>query len=294
MNPARPSMTAAIMAFHRALEMTLPPDQRICHDPLAVSFLPVEWAQLLGNREQLLAFMAEKARQFPGVNGAIVARVRFIDDAVTAMLADGLRQLVILGAGYDTRAYRLDGLETPTIVFELDDPVTQADKRAKLESAVGGLPGHVRFVPLDFTTDPLDERLAEAGYDPHQTSLFILEGLVPYLSREAFTAILSVIAQPAAVRRGVVFDYLPPSVVDGTCPWEEGKNMFREVRSHGERFRLGFENDALERLLTEKGFTVLDNINAPDLRRRYFSGDGARRPITPVFWFARAATAPAA
>jgi methyltransferase (TIGR00027 family) len=292
MNTGQPSATAAIMAFHRALEMLFPEAERVCQDPLAVKFLPPEWAGVLADREQLTALMGEKAKQFPGVNGAIVSRVRFIDDVVKQALSDGMRQLVIIGAGYDSRAYRLDGIGGRVTVFELDDSTTQRDKLAKLEAVIGKLPDHVRYIAMDVATDSIETRLAENGYHPDKKSLFVLEGLVPYIPADALTGLLTFVAGGA--QHAVVFDYLPPSVVDGTCEWVEGRNMYREVLTHGEAFRLGFNRDELDQLLRDRGFDVIENVNAPDLKARYFHGNGAQRPVTPVFWFAHAVAAGAA
>jgi methyltransferase (TIGR00027 family) len=289
MNTPQPSVTATIMAFHRALEMLYPEAERVCQDPLAVKFLPPDWAAVLRDREQLMALMGEKAKQFPGVNGAIVSRVRFIDDVVKQALSDGMEQLVIIGAGYDSRAHRMDGISGRVTVFELDDPTTQQDKLAKLEAAVGKLPDHVRYIAMDVATDSIETRLAENGYHPDKKSLFVLEGIVPYIPADTLTGLLTFISGGSQHR--VVFDYLPPSVVDGTCEWVEGRNMYREVLTHGETFRLGFNRDELDQLLRDRGFDVIENVNAPDLKTRYFRGAGAQRPVTPVFWFAHAVAA---
>jgi methyltransferase (TIGR00027 family) len=291
MKTGQPSATATIMAFHRALEMLYPESERVCLDPLAAAFLPPDWAELLHNREQLTALMGQKAKLFPGVNGAIVSRVRFIDDVVIQMLSDGLAQLVILGAGYDSRAYRVKGIDTQVTVFELDDPITQLDKLAKLEAAMGARPEHVRYIAMDLAKDSIKARLAENGYEPDRKSLFILEGLVPYIPAEALAGLLDFIAENKDARNEVVFDYLPPSVIDGTCEWVEGRNMHQEVNSHGEAFKLGFDKDALEAFLKGRGFDIVKNVNAPDLKSRYFTTASVRRPVTPVFWFAHARTA---
>ena len=290
MKPQQASVTATIMAFHRALEMLVPEKDRVCHDPLAIHFLPQDWVALMGEQETLMAFMEEKKKEFPGVNGAVVSRVRFIDDIVVESLEKGLEQLVILGAGYDSRAYRIHGSQQRVVVFEVDDPATQQDKLVKLQKALSETPSNVRFVPINFSTDSLTSRLGGYGYNPSKKTLFILEGLVPYLPIEAFESLLASIAGDEKAEHSIVFDYLPPDVIDGSSPLTEGRNMYREVKNHGERFRLGFERSQLEKFLLEKGFTVLQNINAPELKDRYFHGSSSDRPITPVFWFVHART----
>ena len=292
MDEQQASITASIMAFHRALEMLLPENDRVCHDPLAIHFLPPDWAALLQDRAKLMAFMAEKKKEFPGVNGAVVSRVRFIDGIVADALDNGMVQLVILGAGYDSRAYRIPGLRQQAIVFELDEPATQQDKRIKIEKAIKETPQHVRFVDIDLSTESLSDRLGENGYDPSKKTLFVLEGLVPYLPKAAFESVLAFITGDEQTSHTMVFDYLPPDVTDGSCLLIEGKNMYREVKAIGEEFRLGFEKDQLEKFLREKGLDVLENINAPDLKDRYFHGSSRDRPVTPVFWFAHASAQP--
>jgi len=198
---------------------------------------------------------------------------------------------VILGAGYDSRAYRVKGIDTQVTVFEINDPITQVDKLAKLESAMGTRPDHVNYIAMDFAKDSIKSRLAENGYDSDKKSLFVLEGLIPYIPAKALAGLLDFIAENKGVRNEVVFDYLPPSVIDGTCEWVEGRNMYREVNTHGETFKLGFDKDALASFLRVRGFEIVENVNAPELKSRYFRGAGSRRPVTPVFWFVHARTA---
>ena len=284
------SVTAMIMAFHRALEMLVPEGDRVCTDPLALQFLLPDWAALLQQPEQAHAFMEGKHKEFPGVNGAIVGRVRFMDDAASRALEDGIKQVVILGAGFDTRAYRLKGVDDAA-VFEVDHPATQKDKLAHVERIFGAMPPHVRFVPLDLSTQNLDQVLEKNGYDPLKPAFFILEGVTPYLPLAVLESILTFISGEKDVANQVVFDYLPPDVVDGTCPWTEAKNMVKEVNAHGEKFRLGFTKNRLEAFLGQYGFEVKENVNAPELKERYFHGTSSGRPVTPVFWFAHAVRA---
>jgi methyltransferase (TIGR00027 family) len=93
------SYTAEIMATHRAIEMVRPPEERVCQDPFAIYFISPEFAAILKNREKLTALAKDSAQKFPGINGAVVARTRFIDDVVLQHVKEGLTQIVILGAG---------------------------------------------------------------------------------------------------------------------------------------------------------------------------------------------------
>lgn len=291
MTENKASATATVMAFHRAIEMLYPEEDRVCSDPFAVSFLPPEWAALLKDIDQLKAVMEPKAKEFPGINGAVVCRVRFIDDILLEALKQGAKQVVIIGAGYDSRAFRFEGYMDSVTVFELDHPITQQDKLHKLDKNLKEKTSHISYISLDLAQEKLLERLTENGYDPCEKSIFIMEGLVPYIYLNVFEDILRLISAKGAVKNSVVFDYLPPSVVDGTSDLTEGKNMYKEVKISGEDFKLGFEPQELERLFQKYDFQVLENINAPDLRETYFHGSSSQRPISSVFWLAHGVVA---
>lgn len=92
-----------------------------------------------------------------------------------------MEQLVILGTGYDTRAYRIKGLKEKVKVFEVDHPGTQIIKKEKIREILGSLPEHVRYVSVDFEKERLGQRLIESRYDPSSKTLFVLEGLIYYI-----------------------------------------------------------------------------------------------------------------
>ncbi len=282
------SYTAGIMATHRAIEMVRPPEERVCQDPFAIHFLPPEFAAILKNREQLSALARDSAQKFPGINGAVVARVRFIDDVVLQHLREELAQIIILGAGYDSRAYRIEGIKEKVTVFEVDHPFTQQIKMQKIVEVLGESPGHVKYVPMDFVKDDLQACLLKSDYDPTKHSLFIMEGLTFYLPAETLDGILAFIAKHSGPQSAVVFDYLPPSVIDGTSDTPESKNSWIEVQRSGEQYRFGLESNELSAFLTQRGFTLKNNVNAPDCKSMYFHGQDLQREITPIFWFAHA------
>jgi methyltransferase (TIGR00027 family) len=286
------SVTAEIMAFHRATEMLRPEKERVCQDHLAIKFLPPEWVALLKDREKLIALAVENAQKMPGINGAIVARVRFIDEIVLQAVEEGLAQLVILGAGYDSRAYRMEGIKENTHVFEVDHPFTQQIKIQKLEEILGEKPGYVTFVPLEFNKDDLKICLLGNGFDPAKRTLFVMEGLTFYLPAGTLDGILAFIAKECGPHNAIVFDYLPPSVIDGTSERPEAKSARMEVESYGEPYRFGLESDKVATFLAERGFALKHNVNAPDCKDLYFRGQSQQRPITPIFWFAHAAVKP--
>ncbi len=193
-NQGRASRTAALMAVQRGLESTRPPQARLFTDPLARSFLPPSWrAALVASRIGAVRDAVEAAYDFiggPGPRASAIARTKLIDDLVE-QIAPTVEQFVLLGAGYDTRPYRLACLAS-CAVFEVDEPDTQAVKRTTLSRADVNTSGVV-FVGVDFETDDLAVALTGANYVADKPTLFVWEGVTQYLSADAVDNTLAVI-----------------------------------------------------------------------------------------------------
>src|SRR5512134_2696244 len=148
MRKQQPSLTAIGIAMARAVESEKAAEDRICDDPYARRFVPA-WLYDVFSFFLKLGYAEWRG---PGGWGFLVARDRYIDDVLRHALDQGLQQLVILGAGYDSRAYRLKELPGRVKVFEVDHPATQKAKLARLRAIFGKVPGHVAYVPIDFDT----------------------------------------------------------------------------------------------------------------------------------------------
>ena len=270
------SLTAAGIAVARAIESGKPDNERICCDPYARRFAP-GWLYFL---TVLFVKSGYAERRGPGVMGFLAARERYIDDVLQDFLDKGLQQLVILGAGYDARAYRFDGLRGHVRVFEVDHPATQADKLARVQAIFGALPAHVTFVAVDFNTQTLQKRLEESGYDPTLKTLFIWQGVTMYLTEEAVKATLCFVVQQSALGSAIVFDYLYRSVLDGVQKHDEVSNMRRYRFMTGEGLTFGIEAGTVEAFLKERGFRLVRDMDAEGLRQAYFTGRNAGRKVT--------------
>src|SRR5262245_29014500 len=172
MRAGRASRTAQHNALFRALEGRLP--RPLFDDPWAQRFLRGRYRLAGALPARAVARLID--RRWPGPRAAVCVRTRYFDDAIRQACADGLDQLVILGAGFDSRAHRLPGLERVR-VFEVDHPATQAAKRA----ALPGARGRVSYVALDFLTGRLEDALAAGGFTPGPRTLFLWEGVTNYL-----------------------------------------------------------------------------------------------------------------
>jgi methyltransferase (TIGR00027 family) len=151
MKKKQASITAQGIAFVRMVESSKPEGERICYDPLARRLISPAFYWL----GKLFINYAE--RKGPGVQAFLAIRCRYMDDYLQKCLTAGIEQLVILGAGLDSRAYRIKGLQGRVKVFEVDHPATQVVKLAKLKKILGELPAHVTYVPIDFDVETLEK-----------------------------------------------------------------------------------------------------------------------------------------
>jgi methyltransferase (TIGR00027 family) len=276
------SLTAAGIAIARGVESEKPEGERICYDPYARRFAP-GW---LYSMTALFVKMGYAERRGPGVMGFLAARERYIDDVLLSFLDNGLQQLVILGAGYDSRAYRFDRLRDHVKIFEVDHPATQTDKLAKVRTIFGTIPEYVTYVPVDFNTQTLEERLPESGYGSNLKTLYIWQGVTMYLTAEAVDDTLKFIVQHSAPGSAIVFDYIYRQVLDGIQKHGEISNMRRYRFMTGEGLIFGIEEGAVDAFLKMRGFSQVRDMDANGLKQAYFTGRNAERNITSGYGIA--------
>lgn len=287
------SITAENVAFVRALESLKPEGERICYDPYASRFLS----------PQYLVFMEMAAHDpsktpFPGVHNSLSARVRYFDDFVKKLINEGLEQLIILGAGYDTRAYRIEGLRGNVKVFEIDHPETQSVKIEKIKDIFGSLPDHVEYVSVDFETEDFGQRLLEHGYEKSQKTVFIIEGLIYYLPPKAVDEMLYFISKNSETGSAIIFDYVYESSIYRTngicgvqctaCNQNEIKNATKDMAQKGEPYKFGVKDGMLESFISQHGFSRICNVTSEDYKKIYFKGINESRPVCCLSNFAHA------
>ena len=269
------SLTAAGIAIARAIESEKPAGEWVCYDPYARRFIPAWMYCAFG------FFIKSGYAEWrsPGVNGFLVGRDRYIDDVLSDSLNNRIQQLVILGAGFDSRPYRFD-LAGRVKTYEVDHPATQKDKLAKLKAIFGKTPAQVTYVPIDFNTQSLDERLPEMGYDPRLKTLFIWQGVTMYLIAEAVDATLNFVVCNSAPNSAIVFDYIYRQGLDGSQKRSEVSSMQRYRFMSGEGMTFGIAEGSVEVFLKERGFTQGKDMNAAGLKQAYFTGVNAVRKVS--------------
>jgi methyltransferase (TIGR00027 family) len=255
MEPGRPSRTAAQNALFRALDARHPASERVAGDRFAVRFLPKEFRALAEvGRIGLLRSAVEGFidRRWPCVRGGVVARTRVIDDEISTAAAD-VEQVLILGAGFDSRAYRIAELRDLP-VFEVDHPDTQRMKRLGLTHL--SLDRGVNMVPVVFGRDELDICLTAAGFVAGLNTLVLWEGVTNYLDAKAVDSTMRLVAELQARGSPFIFTYVHKGVIDGTADFDGARTTVKAVTNVGEPFTFGFEPVEVEGYLSEHGFTL--------------------------------------
>ena len=275
MRQGHASRTAEQNALFRALESSLPPSERLFEDPFARVFLkrPLRTVARLAEVPGLRRFVPWYIdTRWPGVRTSVVARTKLIDDAITTALAQHIEQLVILGAGFDSRAYRLPGLRE-IVVFEVDHPDTQRNKRAALRHALSD-PEHVRFVAIDFRQQDLGSVIAAAGYRKSSRTFILWEGVTNYLTEAAVDATLRWCAR-ASRESLLLFTYVHRDVLTRPEAFVGTKNLFASLERSGEKLTFGIDPAELSGFLAERGLSLVSDVGAAEYRKRYY-GDAAR------------------
>ncbi|HEY6212777.1 MAG TPA: SAM-dependent methyltransferase [Vicinamibacterales bacterium] len=259
-----PSRTAQRVALRRAAHQLLDAPL-VFADPLALRIIGADDERLLtANPSHFDATAFDR-----GLRAFAAARSRLVEDRLAEAIPEGLSQLVVLGAGLDTFAYRNPYEQLR--VFEVDHPDTQAWKRARLETAGIAVPPSVSYVPVDFATDDAFDALGAAGFRDDEPSAFSWLGVVTYLTLDA---VRSTLRRIASLPRGsfVVFDY----AISRDLLAEHQRAILDEaaarVAAIGEPFVTFFHPHDLDGELREAAFSNVEQLGPAELNARYFSG----------------------
>jgi len=239
-------------------------------DHLARIFLPA-FAKAILRVPALRRFFFRRIAP-PGIYEYVMARTRLLDELFVSALDDGCPQVVLLGAGMDTRALRFRDRNHGTKVFELDIRTTQRPKLEILTRKGIPLPERLVFVSIDFNRQSLSEALLAAGYEQGQRSLFLWEGVTMYLAAEAVDDTLAFIRDSGAGSR-VALDYIYGSVLRREDRYYGEKEIFRRVSRAREGWTFGIEEGEIETFLSHRGLRLVAHHAAADLQREYLTAD---------------------
>jgi len=212
-------------------------------------------------------------RRWPGARTSGVARTRLIDDWATAAVRDGAHQVVVLGAGFDSRAWRLPPL-AGIPVFEVDHPATSQAKRCRLIAA-GLDPARIVQVAIDFDREPLAETLRSSGFDMRVRTAVIWEGVSNYLTADAVDAVL-LWASGLAAGSTLAFTYVHSGVLANPGSFEGADRILHSVARAGEAWTCGIDPAELGGRLQSLGLALVEDLGANDYRARYWRSAGCR------------------
>jgi methyltransferase (TIGR00027 family) len=262
------SRTAEITAAMRAAETHMPADLRLFDDPYAEAFLTrpaLRMATKLTGPTRV--FHRAFDRRYGGMNIEHHLRHRFYEDELAEAHRRGVRQIVLVGAGYDSLSVRR-AFEGATI-FEVDSPYTQARKRKVLADIAARPLTAVEYVPCDFETDSLSERLTAGGFDRGAACFAIWMGVSYYLTRQACEATLRDLAALSRHRSQLVYDYMGAEVIDGTTAHVGARNAAAAVAKRGEPYKLGFADGEVVAFTERFGYEVERQLRVRDLAALY-------------------------
>ncbi len=271
------SQTAMLIASLRALACFEEDLAVRGSDTLAEIFLPEDKRQPLHSPQ--IRSMIKKAVP-EGLYEYVTARTKFFDELFVNCLDSGFDQIVLLGAGYDSRAARFRDKSPGTVIYEVDAPATQQEKRRILEESGVSLPGSMVFVPVDFETDDLFGSLAVAGYDPAARTLFAWEGVTFYLSPRAVDDMLEAIRKNAAPGSLLGFDFQHIDLEHGLI----------DTQLQSEQIKFGLDVAQCAAYLKKFGFSLKEMLDAKVMADRFLtmSNGGRLGAINPVMHIALA------
>ncbi len=258
--------TALGAAVCRLIEQYQPEEIRLFDDPVVKDLVGAP-LRILFQFAGMRSFTVNQTDAItPGIYGVQVCRARYLDDAVQDALSKGTGQLVILGAGLDTRPYRLPGIERAR-VYEVDLPAVQADKKKKIAQHFGGLPGHVTYIPIDFDTQSLESVLAGTSFNRSIPTVFIWEGVTQYISEEAVRRTLAYVGT-CAPGSSIVFTYVLKSIIERRSNIPNADKMMDTVAKQSP-WVFGLEPSEMQAYLQPFHLALLADVGNADYQEKY-------------------------
>ncbi|MCM3117980.1 class I SAM-dependent methyltransferase [Neobacillus sp. MER 74] len=285
MQTRKESLTAVVSCFARGYHASTSIDP-IFNDFIAHSLLNEEEKQLIAaNWANAIAFFdQEKSETLETFDGKLmwvmnnqtipqlVSRARYAEDGLRSAIERGVKQYVILGAGFDTFALRQEKLPEDFIIYEVDHPATQAFKINRLQEIGMDIPKNVRFVPVDFKSDSLRAELKKSGFDEQQYTYFSLLGVVMYLAKKEFCQLLSSVAEMSANGSSFIFDYLDDTAFNERLASKKLTQMRQITAQTGEPMITGYDPFELDLELQDCQMLLYENLSPANIEEMYFKG----------------------
>lgn len=289
------SDTAEVAAGYRAVAGKEYPGTNIGSDCLAESFISPSH-RFLVKFGFVRKLGIKKSRKFtPGGFEYVLARTAFFDHQLLSALEKGTKQLVILGAGFDTRAHRFAKQCSGCRIIELDIATTQNRKKKCLQQAGITIPKNLTFASINFNLESLPDVLRQAGYDNELKTLFLWEGVSMYLGKAAVDATLQFVSACKNRESLLVFDYIatvPNSDVDkyyGVQTWRETWAKYRQA----EPFKFTIDDTQVASYMNEMGLRIKAHLNEQEIEEHYLPRASHKNLEKVTGWFRFVTVSPA-
>lgn len=282
------SKTAVFAALHRAIANKEFTDSSLGSDDLAAFFLPWSYKFFIKFKKIRKRVKGKFDTLLPGLHEYMIARTVFFDTLFVEAIKKETPQIVLIGAGYDSRAYRFAALNHGSEIFELDTAVIQDEKKKHLEKAKIEIPKRCTFVPVNFNKDSMGDVLSKAGYKNDQKTLFIWEGVSYYLDPESVAATLKFVAGSGHHETCIAFDY-GISVTEETAGQHYGVQTYLHTMAQkhsNERFRFSVDEGTIGQYLEKNGLNVVKHWDKKEIEEQFLSNDG-ESPLGQINGFFR-------
>jgi methyltransferase (TIGR00027 family) len=256
------SRTALATSLMRAAHTRLDPHPLI-DDSWGDRLVPETAKRAMASSDAKLDELLMRSRPYANV----IMRTRFAEDALQAAVSRGVRQYVLIGAGFDSFCLRRPAFAANLQIFEIDFPATQTLKTAQIDTCDIALPDTVHFIAADLSTESVAAALARSPFETRQLTFFSWLGVTMYLTREANLATLRSVASCSPAGSEVVFTYLDERLFQARS--ESFRELEQRVAALGEPFLSGFDPAQLAADLRDCGLDLLEDLNGKEAAARY-------------------------
>lgn len=289
----RHSETAFFAALIRAVLYKNYNNSKFGPDSLAEYFLPAFVKFFIKFKRVRTKFQAKNDKLTPGMFVYMLARTAFFDDAFKDALNAEIPQIVLLGAGYDTRPYRFAGSKNATRIFELDISTTQERKKTCLKKHRIDVPEGLTLVPIDFNKESVGAVLETAGYRNDLQTLFLWEGVSYYLESDSVDRMLEFVQQSGVEDSVIAFDYAISTTEDNIDNYYGAKIFHETWRKHrpNELFKSAVADGEIGGFLEDRGLRLIQHLDPEEIEKTYLLNDDGSLVdrVNGLFRFVKAA-----
>jgi methyltransferase (TIGR00027 family) len=264
-----------------AIEQYFPKKQRIIEDNLAYRILPAGmriFVRLVKPEPIRNLIIRTIEKSSPGIWGCVICRKRYIDEKLTDSVSQ-IKTIVNLGAGFDTRMYRLL-FPSDLLAWEADQSENIKIKHNRLQKAFGKIPSHVKLVAIDFDHEKIITALESYGYSPDQKTFFIMEAVTQYLTESGIKSTFDFLSHAVSGSR-LVFTYIRKDFLDGRQMYG-CKRVYNRYVIKNKMWIFGMNPEEWPDFLDHYGWNLIEDIDFKELHDRYIRPTGRRLDWTPV------------